>query len=331
VSVGLLALLDDVAAIAKVAAASIDDVAAQAARAGVKAAGVVIDDAAVTPRYVVGFAAQRELPIVARIAWGSLRNKLLILLPAALALSVFLPSAITPLLMIGGVYLCYEGVEKVYEVVLPHGAHAHEAQLGSVALNPQSLEDEKVAGAIKTDFILSAEIMAITLAVVSQEGLWTQAFVLAVVGIAITAGVYGVVALIVKADDAGVALARNEKASAVGALSRALGRALVFGMPAFLTFLSAAGTAAMIWVGGGILVHGLDVYGLDFIHHTIEAASEAAGHALPLIAGAAEWIVSALLSGVVGLLIGAAAIPLIGVVIAPAWRLVKGVLRRRER
>ncbi len=165
-SIGLLALLDDVASLASVAAASLDDVASQAAKAGVKAAGVVIDDTAVTPRYVVGFSSKRELPIVAKIAKGSLRNKLLILLPAALLLSYFVPWAITPLLMFGGAYLCYEGVEKVFEVIVPHQAHAHEAELGSVALTPQSLEDEKVAGAIKTDFILSAEIMAITLAAV---------------------------------------------------------------------------------------------------------------------------------------------------------------------
>ena len=170
-SVGLLALLDDVAAIAKVAAASIDDVIGQAAKAGVKAAGVVIDDTAVTPRYVVGFAAKRELPIVGKIALGSLRNKLLVLLPAALALSYLLPAAITPLLMFGGAYLCYEGVEKVFETIVPHHAQQHEAQVGTAALNPQSLEDEKVAGAIKTDFILSAEIMAITLASVPQTNI----------------------------------------------------------------------------------------------------------------------------------------------------------------
>ena len=236
-----------------------------------------------------------------------------------------------PLLMIGGAYLCYEGAEKIYEVVVPHDAHAHEAQLGTVALSPQSLENEKIAGAIKTDFILSAEIMAITLAAVPDAGFWTQAFVLAVVGIAITGAVYGVVALIVKADDAGVALARNESASMAGALSRALGRALVLGMPGFLTFLSAAGTAAMIWVGGGIIVHGLEKYGLHSIHHAIEAAGQAAGHALPWVAGAAEWIVTAALSGGVGLVIGAASIPLAGFVIAPAWKLVKSMLPRRER
>jgi predicted DNA repair protein MutK len=329
VSIGLLALLDDIAAIASVAAASLDDVATQAAKAGVKAAGVVIDDTAVTPRYVVGFSAKRELPIVARIAVGSLRNKLLILLPAALALSYLVPWCITPLLMIGGAYLCYEGTEKVFEIFVPHHAHAHEAQLGTVALSPQTLEDEKVAGAIKTDFILSAEIMAITLAAIPAGNILNQALILAAVGIAITVGVYGVVALIVKADDAGVALARNQNATAIGALSRGIGRALVFGMPGFLTFLSAAGTAAMIWVGGGIIVHGLESYGLSSLGHAIHAAGEAAAHALAPVAGVAEWIVTAILSGIVGLLIGAIAIPVSGFVVAPAWKLLKNVLRRR--
>jgi uncharacterized protein len=331
VSTGLLALLDDVAAIAKVAAASLDDVASQAAKAGAKAAGVVIDDTAVTPRYVVGFSAKRELPIVAKIAAGSLRNKVLILLPAALILSYLLPWAITPLLMVGGAYLCYEGAEKVFEAIAPHHAHAHEAELVGLPLDPQSFEDEKVAGAIKTDFILSAEIMAITLAAVPDSTIWTQALVLALVGIGITVVVYGVVALIVKADDAGVALARNEAASSMGAVSRSLGRTLVFGMPGFLAFLSVAGTAAMIWVGGGIIVHGLEHYHLTSIGHFIHAAGEVAAHALPLIAGAAEWIVTAALSGMLGLAIGAVAIPVAGFVIAPAWRALKNLLRQRER
>ncbi|MPZ39145.1 MAG: DUF808 family protein [Rhizobiales bacterium] len=330
-SIGLLALLDDVATIAKVAAASLDDVASQAAKAGVKAAGVVIDDTAVTPRYVVGFAAKRELPIVYRIAMGSLRNKLLILLPAALILSYFLPWAITPLLMIGGAYLCYEGVEKIFEAIVPHQAHAHEAELESAALAPKSLEDEKVAGAIKTDFILSAEIMAITLAAVPYSTIWTQALVLAVVGIGITVVVYGVVALIVKADDAGVTLASNEKASVIGTASRALGRTLVLGMPGFLAFLSIAGTAAMIWVGGGIIVHGLEHYGLTAIGHAIHDAGAWAAHALPVIGAFTEWIVTAALSGLVGLVIGAAAIPLAGYAIAPVWKQVKAFLRRRGR
>jgi predicted DNA repair protein MutK len=329
-SIGLLALLDDVAAIAKVAAASLDDVASQAAKAGVKAAGVVIDDTAVTPRYVLGFAAKRELPIVGRIAAGSLRNKLLILLPATLALSYFLPWMITPLLMLGGTYLCYEGVEKVLEAIMPNQAHAHEAQLGTVALNPQTLEDEKVASAIKTDFILSAEIMAITLAAVPEGSILMQALVLALVGIGITVAVYGVVALIVKADDVGVALAKNDLGSAIGGISRALGRALVLGMPGFLTFLSAAGTAAMIWVGGGILVHGLEAYGVHSVGHAIDSAAQAAAHALPSVAGAVEWTVMAALSGVVGLLIGAASIPVIGFTFAPAWKLLKGILGRPE-
>ena len=330
-SIGLLALLDDVASLAKVAAASLDDVASQAAKAGVKAAGVVIDDTAVTPRYVVGFSSKRELPIVAKIARGSLRNKLLVLLPAALVLSYFVPWAITPLLMFGGAYLCYEGVEKVFEVIVPHQAHAHEAALGSVALSPQSLEDEKVAGAIKTDFILSAEIMAIALATVPDATLWTQALVLAVVGIGITAVVYGVVALIVKADDVGVALAGNRSASMLGAVSRALGRALALGMPGFLVFLSAAGTAAMIWVGGGIIVHGLSHYGLTSIGNIIHAAGTLAAHALPAVGGLVEWVVVAGLSGVVGLVVGAIAIPVAGYVIAPAWRTLKAALRRRAR
>jgi predicted DNA repair protein MutK len=331
VSVGLIGLLDDVAAIAKVAAATLDDVAGQAAKAGAKAAGVVIDDAAVTPRYVVGFAAARELPIVRKIAVGSLRNKLLILLPAALALSYLLPSAITPLLMIGGAYLCYEGAEKVFEALLPHHAHAHEADVGTVALNPKTLEEEKVAGAIKTDFILSAEIMAIALASIPQATFWAQAMVLALVAVGITAGVYGVVALIVKADDLGVALARNRNASIWGAVSRALGRGLVAGMPKLLVLLSIVGTAAMIWVGGGIIVHGLEVYGLAAVGHAIHDAAVGAAHALPAVAGIAEWVVGAIGSGIFGLAVGAVAIPVTGFVISPTWKLLKSILPRRGR
>src|SRR5690606_15461082 len=203
-SVGLLALLDDVAGLVKVAAASLDDVAGQAAKAGVKAAGAVIDDAAVTPNYVAGFAADRELPIVGKIAWGSIKNKLLFLLPAALLLSFFAPWLITPLLMIGGAYLCYEGVEKIFHALRPHDAEAHEAALEPAALEPKSLEDQKVAGAIKTDFILSAEIMTIILSAIEVPDFWTRAAILAVAGIGITVAVYGVVALIVKGDDFGV-------------------------------------------------------------------------------------------------------------------------------
>ena len=317
--IGLIGLLDDVAGIAKVAAASLDDVAGQAAKAGAKAAGVVIDDTAVTPGYVIGFEPKRELPIVGKIAAGSLRNKLLILLPVALVLSYFVPWMITPLLMLGGAYLCYEGVEKVLEAVKPHRAHQHEAQFGTVALNAQSLEDEKVASAIKTDFILSAEIMAITLAAIPTGSIWKQALVLAVVAIGITAAVYGVVALIVKADDAGMALAKSDRASAVG---RALGRGIVRGMPGLLKILSVVGTAAMIWVGGGIILHGVEVYGPPAIGHVVKAATEAAAHAFPL-AAILKWVVEAAISGVIGLLVGAASIPVAGFVFAPAWKSLK--------
>jgi predicted DNA repair protein MutK len=324
VSIGLIALLDDVVGLAKIAAASLDDVAGQAAKAGAKAAGVVIDDAAVTPRYVVGFSAARELPIVGKIAAGSLRNKLLFLLPAALALSLFAPWAITPLLMLGGAYLCYEGAEKVFEAIFPHRAHAHEAHLGTVAVNAQTLEDEKVSSAIKTDFILSAEIMAITLSAVPEGSFLMRASVLALVAIGITAAVYGGVALIVKADDVGVALARNGSASALGGLTRAIGRGLVRGMPVFLKLLAVVGTAAMVWVGGGIIVHGLEEYGLPLIGDLIHRAAEIVSHALPAAAGAIEWLVTAAGSGIVGLVVGAALIPVTGLVLAPLWTSLTG-------
>jgi predicted DNA repair protein MutK len=330
VSIGLIALLDDVAALAKVAAASLDDIAGQAAKAGAKAAGVVIDDAAVTPRYVVGFAASRELPIVGRIALGSLRNKILILLPAALALSLLAPWAITPLLMLGGAYLCYEGTEKVFGALFPHKAHAHETQLAPVAVNAQTLEDEKVASAIKTDFILSAEIMAITLAAIPEGSFVMRAFVLALVGLGITVAVYGGVALIVKADDVGVALARNSGPSALGSLSRAVGRGLVIGMPVFLKVLAVVGTAAMVWVGGGIVVHGLEEYGLPMIGHGIHRAAEIVAHAVPAGAGLVEWLVTAAGSGLVGLVLGAALIPITAMVLAPAWSWVSHSLRPQK-
>lgn len=315
-SIGLIALLDDVAALARVAAASLDDVIGQATKAGAKAAGVVIDDGAVTPRYVVGFAAERELPIVGRIALGSLKNKLLILLPAALLLTLLAPWAITPLLMIGGAYLCYEGAEKVYEAVAPHDAHAHEAAVLG-ARDPKALEEERIASAIKTDFILSAEIMAITLASLPAGGFWIQAIVLAVVGIGITVLVYGAVALIVKADDAGVWLARSTAPRPIGAGMRGLGRALVRGMPVFLTLLGTVGTAAMIWVGGGIVVHGLAQYGLTAVEHAIHVAALGAAHRLPSLAGLVEWAVTALGSGLLGLALGFAMIPVVAYAIVP--------------
>jgi uncharacterized protein len=309
---GLIALLDDIAGIAKVAAASVDDITAHAAKASAKSAGVVIDDTAVTPRYVVGFAADRELPIVAKIAKGSLRNKLLILLPAALVLSAFAPWGITPLLMLGGLYLCYEGAEKVYEAAFPHAAYQHEAEIGLVADDPVALENRKVAGAIRTDFILSAEIMAIALATVPDAGLVSTAVALAIVAVAITAGVYGVVALIVKADDAGVALARSSVAAV-----RLLGRGIVGVMPRLLTTLTVVGTTAMLWVGGGIIVHGLEAYGLAWLGHTIHDLAEAAGGVAPFAAGFVAWLVGAMGAGLFGLLAGAVMIPVVARVLVP--------------
>jgi uncharacterized protein len=341
-SIGLIALLDDIAGLAKVAAASLDDVTAQAAKAGAKAAGVVIDDAAVTPRYVTGFAASRELPIVGKIALGSLKNKLIYLLPAALLLSLFAPWAITPLLMIGGAYLCYEGSEKVFEALSPHNAHEHERAVGAATQTAESVEDEKVSGAIKTDFILSAEIMAITLASVPEGSFTMRAVVLAVVGVGITALVYGGVALIVKADDAGVAMAASNRPvsrllgrAAPGAppsgadrvlapLTKALGRGLVKGMPVLLRILAVVGTAAMIWVGGGIIVHGLEGYGFAWLGHAIHDVAVAAGHAVPALAGLVEWLVSAAASGLVGLVLGAVLIPLVHFIAVPLLKALRG-------
>ncbi|MBM6596612.1 DUF808 domain-containing protein [Microvirga pudoricolor] len=344
-SIGLIALLDNIAGLAKVAAASLDDVTAQAARAGVKAAGVVIDDTAVTPRYVMGFKASRELPIVGKIALGSLKNKLLFLLPAALLLGLFAPWAITPLLMLGGAYLCYEGAEKVFEALSPHGAHEHEAEVEGQPVSPQAFEDQKVRGAISTDFILSAEIMAITLGTVPEASFWAQAVVLAAVGTGITALVYGAVALIVKADDAGVALACNERPvssilglrtlpagtpptgsdRALAGMTRGFGRGLVGAMPVLLQTLAIVGTAAMIWVGGGIILHGLEEHGLAGPGHAVEAWSSAAGHAVPALGGFVEWLVSAAAAGAFGLLLGGLLIPAVHYGVVP---LLKAFRRR---
>jgi hypothetical protein len=298
---GLLALLDDVVALTKLTAATLDDAAAQAVKASAKAAGVVIDDAAVTPRYVTGLAAQRELPIVGRIAIGSLKNKLLFLLPAALLLSAFLPQAITPLLMLGGLYLAFEGYEKVHHMLAgPSHAAAGVKVAAELAQGDKALEDQKVAGAIRTDFILSAEIMAIALATITAPDLLTQAVVLAAVAIFITAAVYGVVALIVRADDLGARLAvRN------GAISGPVGRALLRGMPPFLEVLSLVGTLAMLWVGGGILVHGLAAFGVTAPEHIIHGLSEAVRDAVPFDADVLAWLVSALSAALVGLAAGA--------------------------
>ena len=293
---GLVALLDDVAALAKLAAASVDDVAGAAGRAGTKAAGVVIDDTAVTPKYMTGFSPERELPIIWKITKGSLRNKLLFLLPAALALSELAPWLIVPLLMIGGAYLSYEATEKIWEA-LTHTTHAEEVL---EITDPHELEARQVGGAVRTDFILSAEIMAIALAQIPELSLPMRAAALAIVAVAVTLGVYGTVALIVKMDDVGLHLAERSSA-----MARAVGQGLVRAMPILLRALSLIGTAAMLWVGGGIFSHGLEEFGLGVVPHTVHDVAVAAARAAPAAQGVVEWVVEALGSAVVGLVVGA--------------------------
>ncbi len=299
---GLAALLDDVAAIAKLAAASIDDIGAAAGRAGFKAAGVVVDDAAVTPRYVTGFTPDRELPIIWRIAKGSLFNKIVFILPVALLLSWLLPQAITPLLMLGGAYLCYEGAEKIWHSL----THKEESLADKAAeLNSEDHEKQMVAGAIRTDFILSAEIMAIALAELTsgpgaEQSFWLLALSLGAVALGITVLVYGVVGLIVKMDDVGLNLSQRQSGAA-----RGLGRGLVLAMPRLLKLLSVVGIAAMIWVGGHIIVAGLDQLGVHEPYHIFHVMAEGAAHALPAVAGFAEWLVTTFLDFVFGLTLGA--------------------------
>jgi predicted DNA repair protein MutK len=293
-SVGLLALLDDVAVLARAAAASLDDVAAAASRATAKSAGVVIDDAAVTPGYVTGFTPDRELPVIWRIARGSVFNKLVILAPAALILSAVAPWVLTPLLIAGGLYLSFEGVEKVLEAL--GGGHG-DAKDDPVeqARDPKAFEQARVRSAIRTDFILSAEIMVIALSSVAEQPLLTRAIVLGVVAVVITAGVYGVVALIVKADDIGLKLAADPDRSET---TRAFGRKLVGAMPAIMKGLTVVGTAAMIWVGGGILVHAAAQYGLGGYEHAVaEAAHEAGGGLVGFVVEAAAYGVAGVIAG----------------------------------
>lgn len=294
---GLVALLDDVAVIARLAAASIDDIGAAAGKAGVKAIGVVVDDTAVTPQYVQGFTPDRELPIIKKIALGSLRNKLVFILPAAMLLSQFLPWALTPLLMVGGAYLCFEGAEKIHEALT--GEHHGDDSESAAAIGSPEHEKLMVSGAIRTDFILSAEIMALSLAEVASEPFGSRLAILIVVAIMITALVYGVVGLLVKMDDLGLKLANARTGG-----GRALGRALVKGMPKVLSALSVVGTAAMLWVGGHILLVGLDTLGWHEPVHILHDWEHAAEEATPVAPGLVKWLVETLGSLLFGWFVG---------------------------
>lgn len=291
---GLVGLLDDVAALAKLAAASIDDVGAAAGKASVKAAGVVVDDTAVTPAYVRGLAAERELPIIRKIAIGSLRNKLLIILPAALLLSSIAPVVVEVILMFGGCFLCYEGAHKIIHA-LRHDDHDHDhpaAQLGPDA------ESTTIRSAVRTDFILSAEIMVIALKEVLEEPVVARGVILAIVGVGITVAVYGVVALIVKMDDIGLKLAGRSSR-----FSQRVGRSLVTGMPKVLAWLSVIGTAAMLWVGGHILLAGTDELGWATPYHLVHQLEHLV-HGVAGVGGVLGWVVNTLVSALVGLVVG---------------------------
>ncbi len=324
-STGLLALLDDIVAISKVAAASLDDAAGQAVKVGAKTSGIVIDDAAVTPRYVVGFAASRELPIIRKIAIGSLKNKIIILLPGALALSFLAPWALPPILMLGGAYLCLEGFHKVIELIRPHQNSVTPVAQGA-GTQTASLEDSKVASAIRTDLILSAEIMAISVAMVATSPLWMQTIVLAIVGIGMTAVVYGAVAIIVKADDVGLAMANTESRT-----MRVAGRTIVKAMPGFLQGLSLIGMIAMLWVGGGIIVHSVAQLGLHAPEDIINNVAARAGSLAPAVNGLLEWFVGAAILSVVGIGIGVVAAPITKSFIAPLFTQIGDVFRRLQK
>ncbi|GAB48060.1 DUF808 domain-containing protein [Mobilicoccus pelagius] len=305
-SAGLVALLDDIASLAKLAAASVDDVGAAAGRASAKAAGVVVDDTAVTPRYLTGFTADRELPAIKRITIGSLRNKLLFILPAALLLSQFAPWLLTPLLMLGGTYLSFEGAEKIWEKLHPHEDAEEKVP---ALLSGQEAEDRMVSGAIRTDFILSSEIMVIALNEVASEPLWERAIVLVFVAFAITLGVYGVVALIVKMDDIGLHLTRRDSG-----VAEAIGRGLVAGMPKVLAALGVIGTVAMLWVGGHILLVGFDTLGWHEPYGLVHHAEEAVHHATGTLGGTLGWLTNTIGSAIFGLVVGALVVGIMHVV-----------------
>ncbi|WP_326547653.1 DUF808 domain-containing protein [Mycolicibacterium sp. ND9-15] len=296
-SAGLFGLLDDVAVLARMAAASVDDIGAATGRATAKAAGVVVDDTAVTPQYVHGLAAERELPIIKRIAIGSLRNKLVFILPAALLLSQFIPWLLTPLLMLGATYLSYEGAEKVVARFRRNASHHHPAP---VAGSGEDAEKFMVTGAVRTDFILSAEIMVIALNEVADQSFWPRLIILVIVAVVITIAVYGVVAGIVKMDDIGLGLAQRSSRFA-----QKIGRGLVAGMPKLLTALSTVGTVAMLWVGGHILLVGSNELGWHLPYSLVHHLEELVYHAVGGIGGVLAWLVNTAASALIGLVVGA--------------------------
>ena len=286
---GLLALLDDISALVKASAASLDDVPTQVAKTTGKVSGIVIDDTAVTPKYVVGLDPRRELSIIFRIAKKSLINKLLILSPAALLLGYFAPWAITPVLMLGGAYLCFEGYEKVHSMFSKHHDAEDDGKVVKV-ITPEELEKERVTSAVRTDIILSAEIIAIAYSQVTSQPIVNQIVVMVAVAIFITVAVYGFVGLIVKADDIGVHLAQDK----YHPVTRKIGRGIVKVMPQFLNVLGVVGTAAMLWVGAEIIAHGI-----PFTNHLLHDLENALAR-MPFLG----WLVKALSCGIAGLMLG---------------------------
>lgn len=297
----LLALLDDISAI-------LDDVAVMSKVAVQKTSGVLGDDLALNAQQVAGVNPERELPVVWAVALGSLRNKA-ILVPSALAISALIPWAVIPLLMIGGAYLCFEGVEKLAHKIIHSKAEAaeedaHHAQqlqaLADPSIDLVALEKDKISGAIRTDFILSAEILVITLGTIADEPFVQQIMVMVTIAIVMTVGVYGLVAGIVKLDDLGLFMSQLSGDSARRRSKRALGRWILRAAPYLMKGLSVVGTAAMFLVGGGILVHGIPA-----LHHLIEGWAHHAG-SIPAIGGLLGMLVSGLLNALVGIVIGAA-------------------------
>lgn len=308
---GLAALLDDVAALAKMAAASTDDVAAATGQASAKAVGVVVDDTAVTPQYVDGIEPKRELPIIWKITLGSLRNKLLIILPVALVLSQWAPWALTPLLMLGGTYLSFEGAEKVWEL-FRHGKEAMDSE----ADNGDKDEKQIISGAVRTDLILSSEIMVVSLNEVAAETFWARAVILVAVGIVMTVLVYGVVGVLVKMDDIGLHLARNHEGAA-----GTFGKKLVHAMPKVMSFISWVGLFAMLWVGGHILLTGMNELGFHLPHQIAEHLASGVEH-LPVVGSALAWCAETFVSMVLGMVVGS--------VVLGAVRLAQQLKKRKK-